>query len=53
MLFSWLSGRIIDHHGYTPVFIAYGIMPLISATLVLFAMGPLKHLSEFRQSEGA
>jgi ACS family hexuronate transporter-like MFS transporter len=51
MLFSWLSGRIIDHHGYSPVFIAYGIMPLVSAALVLFAMGPLRPLPEFRQSE--
>jgi hypothetical protein len=45
MLFSWLSGRLIDHHGYTPVFIMYGVMPLASATLVLFAMGPLQPLS--------
>jgi ACS family hexuronate transporter-like MFS transporter len=44
MMFSWLSGRLIDHHGYTPVFIMYGIMPLVSAGLVLFAMGPLQPL---------
>jgi ACS family hexuronate transporter-like MFS transporter len=47
MLFSWLSGRTIDQYGYTPVFIAYGIMPLIAAGLVIFAMGPLKPLSGF------
>ena len=51
MLFSWLSGRMIDQHGYTPVFIAYGVMPLIAASLVLFVMGPLKTLPEFQQSE--
>jgi ACS family hexuronate transporter-like MFS transporter len=45
MLFSWLSGRLIDQYGYTPVFIGYGIMPLIAAALVLFAMGPLKPMS--------
>jgi ACS family hexuronate transporter-like MFS transporter len=47
MLFSWLSGRMIDQYGYTPVFIAYGVMPLIAASLVLFAMGPLRPLPEF------
>jgi MFS transporter, ACS family, hexuronate transporter len=45
MLFSWLSGRVIDQYGYTPVFIGYGIMPLIAAGLVLFAMGPLEPMS--------
>jgi ACS family hexuronate transporter-like MFS transporter len=48
MLFSWLSGRLIDQYGYTPVFIGYGVMPLIAAGLVLFAMGPLRPLPEFR-----
>ncbi|MSU34605.1 MAG: MFS transporter [Pedosphaera sp.] len=48
MLFSWLSGRVIDQYGYTPVFIACGIMPLIAASLVLFVMGPLRPLPEFR-----
>jgi hypothetical protein len=53
MLFSWLSGRIIDQYGYTPVFIAYGVMPLIAAGLVLCVMGPLKPLAEFQQSQMA
>lgn len=48
MLFSWLSGRVIDQYGYTPVFIACGIMPLIAASLVLFIMGPLRPLPEFQ-----
>ena len=42
MLFSWLSGRLIDHHGYTPVFIGYGIMPLLALGIVLFMIGPLR-----------
>src|SRR4029077_12004348 len=36
MVFSWLSGRMIDRYGYTPVFIGYGLMPLIALALVLF-----------------
>jgi MFS transporter, ACS family, hexuronate transporter len=41
MLFSWLSGRVIDAHGYGPAFVAYGLMPLLAASIVLFPMGPL------------
>lgn len=51
MIFSWLSGRMIDEYGYGPVFMAYGIMPLIAAALVLFAMGPLAPLRELQQQE--
>jgi ACS family hexuronate transporter-like MFS transporter len=42
MLFSWLSGLLIDRYGYMPVFIGYGIMPLIVMLLVIFALGPLR-----------
>jgi MFS transporter, ACS family, hexuronate transporter len=41
MLFSWLSGAVIDRFGYFPVFIGYGILPLIALALVLGPMGPL------------
>ncbi len=42
MLFSWLSGRIIDRYGYAPVFLGYGLMPLLALAIVLFFMGPLR-----------
>jgi ACS family hexuronate transporter-like MFS transporter len=48
MVFSWLSGRMIDAYGYTPVFIGYGIMPLIALALVLFALGPLQPHPAFK-----
>ena len=51
MIFSWLSGRLIDQYGYGPVFMAYGIMPLIAAALVIFVMGPLNPLPEFQESD--
>ena len=41
MLFNPIAGHIIDKYGYTPVFICYGIMPLIALSIVLFLMGPL------------
>ena len=42
MLFAWLSGVVVDRFGYTPVFIGFGIMPLISAAIVIFLLGPLR-----------
>ena len=49
MVFSWLSGRIIDHVGYGPVFIAYGLMPLIALTVLMIALG--KSTPEQRSTE--
>ena len=42
MLFQWLSGRMVDRFGYYPVFIGYGIMPLIGVAIMLFLLGPLR-----------
>jgi ACS family hexuronate transporter-like MFS transporter len=50
MIFSWLSGKAIDAHGYGPAFVAYGIMPLIAVSIVLFAMGPLQPHPAFAQT---
>jgi ACS family hexuronate transporter-like MFS transporter len=47
MLFMALSGRLIGSFGYTPVFIGYGIMPVIALGLVLFALGPLQRDRRF------
>src|SRR5215207_6129409 len=51
MIFGWLSGWMIDRYGYTPVFIGYGVMPLIALALVLCFLGPLRPLPEFVQNE--
>ncbi len=48
MLFSWLSGAVIDRFGYFPVFIGYGILPVIALALVLGPMGPLTPDSAFQ-----
>ncbi|MGH7997372.1 MAG: MFS transporter [Opitutaceae bacterium] len=42
MVFMTLSGRLIGSFGYTPVFIGYGIMPVVALALILFALGPLR-----------
>lgn len=45
MLFASLSGWLIERHGYMPVFIGYGLMPLVGLALVVFGLGSLVPLS--------
>ncbi len=49
VLFQRLSGRMVDHFGYYPVFIGYGIMPLIAVAIMLFLIGPLRPNPEFEK----
>jgi MFS transporter, ACS family, hexuronate transporter len=34
MVFSLLTGWVVDHYSYVPVFIGFGILPLISAAIL-------------------
>jgi ACS family hexuronate transporter-like MFS transporter len=34
MLFTLITGWVVEHYSYTPVFIGFGIMPLICATIL-------------------
>jgi ACS family hexuronate transporter-like MFS transporter len=49
MLFMALSGWLIGHFGYTPVFIGYGILPLLALVCILFFIGPLRADARFQQ----
>lgn len=51
ILFMTLSGWLIGRFGYTPVFIGYGILPLLAGCCVLFLIGPLRPDAKF-QSDG-
>jgi len=42
MLFSLVTGWVVDHYSYTPVFIGFGLMPLICAAIVWGLTGPLQ-----------
>jgi ACS family hexuronate transporter-like MFS transporter len=42
MFFMTLSGLLIDRYGYAPVFVGYGIMPVIALAILLFLLGPLR-----------
>ncbi len=47
MLFMALSGWLIARFGYTPVFIGYGLMPVIALLFVLYGIGPLRREPRF------
>lgn len=42
MIFTLLTGWAIDHYSYTPVFIGFGIMPLVCAGIIWLLLGPLR-----------
>jgi ACS family hexuronate transporter-like MFS transporter len=41
MIFTLITGWVVDHYSYVPVFIGFGILPLISATIIWTLVGPL------------
>jgi ACS family hexuronate transporter-like MFS transporter len=42
MLFSLITGWVVDRFSYTPVFIGFGLIPLVCAFILWFVMGPLR-----------
>jgi ACS family hexuronate transporter-like MFS transporter len=42
MIFALITGWVVDHYSYTPVFIGFGLLPLISSTIIWMLCGPLK-----------
>jgi ACS family hexuronate transporter-like MFS transporter len=51
MILNPLSGRLIDQHGYVPVFVICGLLPLVALGLILFALGPLRPHPNFVRKE--
>ncbi len=43
MIFTLITGWVVDHYSYVPVFIGFGILPLICATILWTLLGPLKY----------
>jgi ACS family hexuronate transporter-like MFS transporter len=42
MLFTLITGWVVDHYSYTPVFIGFGVLPLICATILWILLGELR-----------
>jgi Sugar phosphate permease len=52
MVFTLITGWVVDHYSYVPVFIGFGILPLICATIIWTLLGPLEKyaLTDARQA---
>jgi len=42
MLFTLITGWVVDHYSYTPVFIGFGLLPLICATILWLFLGEVR-----------
>ncbi len=42
MVFTLITGWVVDHYSYTPVFIGFGLLPLVCAGLLWGLVGPLR-----------
>jgi ACS family hexuronate transporter-like MFS transporter len=42
MVFTLITGWVVDHYSYTPVFFGFGIMPLVCALILWTMAGPLR-----------
>jgi ACS family hexuronate transporter-like MFS transporter len=45
MVFALLTGLLVDHFSYTPVFIGFGIMPLVCAAILWTVLGAISPAS--------
>jgi ACS family hexuronate transporter-like MFS transporter len=45
MIFALLTGAVIDHFSYVPVFVGFGIMPLVCAAILWTLLGPISPAS--------
>jgi ACS family hexuronate transporter-like MFS transporter len=44
MLFALITGWVVDNYSYKPAFIGFGLLPLITTSILWFALGPLEPL---------
>jgi ACS family hexuronate transporter-like MFS transporter len=46
MVFTLITGWVVEHYSYTPVFIGFGLMPMLCATILWLFLGPLLPIKE-------
>jgi ACS family hexuronate transporter-like MFS transporter len=44
MVFTMITGWVVQRHGYTPVFFGFGVMPLICTGILWAWLGPLDRM---------
>jgi len=45
MVFTLITGWVVDHYSYTPVFIGFGLVPIVFALITWTLLGPLTAIS--------
>jgi ACS family hexuronate transporter-like MFS transporter len=45
MIFVLLTGWVLDHYSYVPVFVGFGLLPLVSAGVLWTLLGPISTAS--------
>ena len=50
MLFTLITGWVVQRHGYTPVFFGFGVLPLICAGILWGWLGPLDRILNVSRS---
>ncbi|NUN00566.1 MAG: MFS transporter [Bryobacteraceae bacterium] len=53
MVFSLLTGWAVDHASYTPVFVGFGLMPLVCALILWTLAGPAARLKSVQQLQSS
>jgi ACS family hexuronate transporter-like MFS transporter len=53
MVFTLLTGWAVDHFSYTPVFVGFGILPLVCAAILWVWLGPITPASAGKDFAGA
>jgi ACS family hexuronate transporter-like MFS transporter len=46
IVFALLTGWVVDHYSFVPVFIGFGLMPMVCVLIVWLLVGPLRPLHE-------
>lgn len=46
MVFALMTGWLVDHYSYVPIFFAFGLMPFIALLIVWTLMGPLRPIHQ-------
>jgi ACS family hexuronate transporter-like MFS transporter len=54
IVFALLTGWVVDHYSFVPVFIGFGLMPMVCVLIVWLLVGPLRPLQvQFAEPRGA
>jgi ACS family hexuronate transporter-like MFS transporter len=42
MVFALITGWLVDRYSYVPVFIGFGLLPIVALSVIWFVLGPLR-----------